>query len=122
MITLFLNELIKALKNTNAHKELIKQFTAKDFPLYIGNIRGSVLSAVISDLKSYTKGDIAVVFPTEKEADIFYQDTKILDDNALRFPSWETLPYSDNSPSSRIYATEYLQSAGYLEKKRVKKI
>ena len=102
MITLFLNELLKALRNTQPHKELIKRFTGKKFPLFIGNIRGAVLSSVMCDLKNYSKGDILVVLPTEKEAGIFFQDTRILDENAVRFPSWETLPYSEDSPSPKI--------------------
>ncbi len=103
MITLFLNELIKRLKVTHPHKELIKQFVAGKFPINIGNIRGTVLSTVVCDLKNYTKGNIVVVLPTEREASIFFQDLSFLDSDVLKFTSWETLPYSGDSPSSSVY-------------------
>ncbi len=117
MITLFLNELIKALKNTQPHKDLIKQFIDRKFPLHLGNIRGTVLASVICDLKNYTKGDILVVFPTENEARIFYQDTKILDETAVRFPSWETLPYGEDSPSPKVFG-ERISAIGRIIRKK----
>ena len=118
MITLFLNELIKALKKTQSHKELIKRFIDKKFPLYVGNIRGSVLSSVICDLKNYTKGDIVVVFPTEKEAGLFFNDTRLMDDDVIRFSSWETLPFSEDSPSSRISGDRISAICSILGKKK----
>ena len=121
MITLFLNELIKALRNTPPHKELIKRFVEKKFPLYIGNIRGPVLSSVISDLKNYTKGDIIVVFPTEKESSIFFQDTLVLDEDAVRFPSWETLPYGGDSPSSKVFGSRISAICSIIGKKKGQK-
>ena len=118
MITLFLNELIKGLKKTVPHKELIKRFIDREFPIIIGNIRGAVLSSVVCDLKNYTKGDIIVVLPTEREASIFYQDSKILDTDAIRFSSWETLPYSDDSPSSAVCGSRISSIGNILGKKK----
>ena len=58
---------------------------------------------MVCDLKNYTKGNIVVVLPTEREASIFFQDLSFLDSDVLKFTSWETLPYSGDSPSSSVY-------------------
>ncbi len=102
MITLFLNKISESLKKTKEHKDLVNSFTEKKFPLILGSVRGVVLAGIASDLLRYSKGPFLFVFPTDREAQNFLSDYTLWNSEAFYFPSWETLPYSSDIPSSYV--------------------
>ena len=103
MITLFINKILKSIQKTKEYKDLLQLFTEKSFPINLDNIRGFILALIANDLTKYAKGPFLFVFPTEKAAESFYADYKLCSDEILYFPSWETLPYSANTPSPYVY-------------------
>ncbi|MCL2480743.1 MAG: transcription-repair coupling factor [Spirochaetaceae bacterium] len=94
---------MESLKTTKEYKDLLKLFTEKSFPIILDNIRGFLLAVIVNDLSKYSKAPFLFIFPTEKAAESFYNDYKLCNDEILYFPSWETLPYSSETPSPYIY-------------------
>ncbi len=103
MITLFINKTLESLKKTKEYKDFVNFFTEKNFPIILDNVRGFILAGITNDLSKYSKGPFLFIFPTEKAAESFYNDYKLCSGEIFYFPSWETLPYSADTPSPYIY-------------------
>ncbi len=105
MVTLFINKFFSLLKNYKPHKEIISAVTNNSFPIEISGIQQGLSSFIIDSIYKITSGTSLIVVPSEKEAENLYQDLKLFSDNAvLLFPGWNTIPYSNVSPSSSIFA------------------
>jgi len=102
MITLFLNKTLDSLTRTKEYKELLKYFTERQFPLFLGGVRGVVLACLAHELLKYSKAPFLFIFPTDREAQNFCSDYNLFEDEMLFFPSWETIPYSGDNPSAYV--------------------
>ncbi|MDX9800701.1 MAG: transcription-repair coupling factor [Spirochaetia bacterium] len=91
-----------SLKKTNEYKALLKSFTEKEFPLFLGGLRGVVLASLTHELLKYSKAPFLFVFPTDREAQNFCSDYNLFEDEMVFFPSWETIPYSGDNPSAYV--------------------
>lgn len=118
MITLFLNELKKGFKHLPAHKKLISAFIDKKFPITVDKIRKLPLAAVIADLQDRSSGSFLILFPAEKEAEMFYHDMSLCGRNVFYLPDLGTLPYKGDSPGVKIYGERIKALSGMLSEKR----
>ncbi|MBN1523427.1 MAG: transcription-repair coupling factor [Spirochaetales bacterium] len=102
MIRLFLNNVKSRLLENGSFRKLKAMFETGSFPVNVygtePGFRPFLLSALLSDYGSAA----LVVLPTEQEAKDFHADLSLsLQQRAIHFPAWQTLPYSDiDSPAS----------------------
>lgn len=116
MITLFLNKTVESLKKTKEYKLLLEKFAKREFPVVLESLRGVILSGIAWELQKTSNSRFIFVFPTDLAAKTFCSDYSLWGGNIFHLPSWETSPYSGDTPSSyisgmRINAiTEFLKS------------
>ena len=59
---------------------------------------------VIGGAARRAEGPLAVIAPTEREADALFADLRLFLDDVLLFPAWETLPFEHVSPNMATMA------------------
>ena len=102
MIEDFIKELTSRFRALPAHKKLVDSFCTRKFPITVGGIRKLPLASVITDIFRYSKGSFLVVFPNEREAELFFDDISLCTEDVCFIPDWNTLPYRSERPGSQI--------------------
>ena len=80
----------------------MERLTDRQYPIEVEGPEGLVLAILLARIQKIRNKSSLVVVPTETEADILLKDLSLVCDNAVHFPWWGTVPYSEASPHPSV--------------------
>jgi transcription-repair coupling factor (superfamily II helicase) len=103
MISLFLNELKKRIKENFEYKKIENRFCSGSFPIHITGSQGPFTAGIAATLSPFARDFSLVVTATEQEAEDMVRDLSLYKDDIYHFPSWGTMLYRGVSPQAAVF-------------------
>ncbi|MBN2628073.1 MAG: transcription-repair coupling factor, partial [Spirochaetales bacterium] len=103
MISLFLNELNKRIKDNFEYKKIENRFCSGKFPIHMLGTQGPYSAGLAAALSPFARDFSLILTSTDQEAEETVRDLSLYKEDVFLFPSWGTMLYRGVSPQASVF-------------------